>query len=789
MTETECIALKRSAFETYFQELNAQQRQAVFSVTGPVLVLAGAGSGKTTAIIQRIVNMIHFGDGYMQADAYLSAEDAAWLREYREGTVPADLERMREILAVRPIRPWNILAITFTNKAAGEMRARLASTLGEEMAGQVNASTFHSACVRILRRSIALLGYGNDFVIYDTDDAKRLMKNCLAENNVSEKQFPPRTVIQEISRAKDAMVSPEQMQEDSAGDYRKMMIAKLYAAYQRHLQESNALDFDDIIYLTVELFQKHPEELEKYQDRYRYVLVDEYQDTNHAQYQLVSLLTRQNKNLCVVGDDDQSIYRFRGATIENILGFEAEFPNCSVIRLEQNYRSTQTILDAANSVIANNEGRKEKHLWTELGTGDKIVWYQADDEADEAAYVVESIQKSVQNGGTYGENAILYRMNAQSNALERVLIRKDIPYRIYGGTRFYDRKEIRDMIAYMSIVENPSDIVRFGRIVNEPKRGIGDATVALIENITSDLHVSPLEVMQNVDDYPVLSKKAQALKKFAQMWTDLQNASLEMTLEEFLDYLLDKTGYRTAMQALGEEGELRLENIEELKSSMHTYEESAEEATLSGFLEEISLYTDVDKYEPDQDVVMLMTVHSAKGLEFSNVYLVGMEQGVFPGMRSMDSKDDVEEERRLAYVALTRAKKHLTISTTSSRMLFGMTMRNLPSQFLKEIDSSLIAVEKKQRSFGQKAVSRAPEPVQSMFLQRQMTAQKSAKPSPSGTIDLRVGDRIRHKTFGEGTILSMEKMGNDTMLEIGFDLVGTKKIMANFARSKFQKLS
>ncbi len=789
MTETECIALKRSAFETYFQELNAQQRQAVFSVTGPVLVLAGAGSGKTTAIIQRIVNMIYFGDGYMQADAYLSAEDTAWLQEYREGTVPADLERMREILAVRPIRPWNILAITFTNKAAGEMRARLASTLGEEMAGQVNASTFHSACVRILRRSIALLGYGNDFVIYDTDDAKRLMKNCLAENNVSEKQFPPRTVIQEISRAKDAMVSPEQMQEDSAGDYRKMMIAKLYAAYQRHLQESNALDFDDIIYLTVELFQKHPEELEKYQDRYRYVLVDEYQDTNHAQYQLVSLLTRQNKNLCVVGDDDQSIYRFRGATIENILGFEAEFPNCSVIRLEQNYRSTQTILDAANSVIANNEGRKEKHLWTELGTGDKIVWYQADDEADEAAYVVESIQKSVQNGGTYGENAILYRMNAQSNALERVLIRKDIPYRIYGGTRFYDRKEIRDMIAYMSIVENPSDIVRFGRIVNEPKRGIGDATVALIENITSDLHVSPLEVMQNVDDYPVLSKKAQALKKFAQMWTDLQNASLKMTLEEFLDYLLDKTGYRTAMQALGEEGELRLENIEELKSSMHTYEESAEEATLSGFLEEISLYTDVDKYEPDQDVVMLMTVHSAKGLEFSNVYLVGMEQGVFPGMRSMDAKDDVEEERRLAYVALTRAKKHLTISTTSSRMLFGMTMRNLPSQFLKEIDSSLIAVEKKQRPFGQKAVSRAPEPVQSMFLQRQMTAQKSAKPSPSGTIDLRVGDRIRHKTFGEGTILSMEKMGNDTMLEIGFDLVGTKKIMANFARSKFQKLS
>lgn len=746
--------------QSLIKDLNPQQMEAVKYYGQALLIGAGAGSGKTRVLTRRIAWLLAHG---------------FWAS--------------------------SILAITFTNKAAAEMRERLAALVGPE-AEHMWISTFHSACVRILRRDGKEIGLTSGFSIYDTADCERLIKLISGDLNIDTKRYTPRMLLGKISDCKNSLTSWQDQLKSvncdykpgqrgyqvSAGDVDEL-VAVVYAEYQHRLAMANAVDFDDLIMRTVELFQRCPQVSEYYRHKFRYIFVDEYQDTNHAQYQLVSLLTRQNKNLCVVGDDDQSIYRFRGATIENILGFEAEFPNCSVIRLEQNYRSTQTILDAANSVIANNEGRKEKHLWTELGTGDKIVWYQADDEADEAAYVVESIQKSVKNGGTYGENAILYRMNAQSNALERVLIRKDIPYRIYGGTRFYDRKEIRDMIAYMSIVENPSDIVRFGRIVNEPKRGIGDATVALIENITSDLHVSPLEVMQNVDDYPVLSKKAQALKKFAQMWTDLQNASLKMTLEEFLDYLLDKTGYRTAMQALGEEGELRLENIEELKSSMHTYEESAEEATLSGFLEEISLYTDVDKYEPDQDVVMLMTVHSAKGLEFSNVYLVGMEQGVFPGMRSMDAKDDVEEERRLAYVALTRAKKHLTISTTSSRMLFGMTMRNLPSQFLKEIDSSLIAVEKKQCPFGQKAVSRAPEPVQSMFLQRQMTAQKSAKSSPSGTIDLRVGDRIRHKTFGEGTILSMEKMGNDTMLEIGFDLVGTKKIMANFARSKFQKLS
>ena len=783
MTEAECIALKQKAFQTYFSSLNPQQQQAVFSVNGPVLVLAGAGSGKTTAIISRIVNMIYFGDGYARADGFLPEEDARWLRAYIDGTVSEDADRLREILAISPIRPWNILAITFTNKAAGEMRARLASTLGEEIASSVNASTFHSACVRILRRSISLLGYSSDFAIYDADDARRLMKNCLADANISEKQFPPRSVIQEISRAKDAMISPAQMLENAGGEYRQTTIAKLYAIYQRHLLESNALDFDDIIYLTVELFRRFPEELAKYQYRFPYVLVDEYQDTNHAQYQLISLLTHASGNFCVVGDDDQSIYRFRGATIENILGFEEEFPNCQVIRLEQNYRSTQTILDAANSVIANNDGRKEKHLWTDAGAGEKITWYRASDEADESAYVVKQIENSVKQGSKYSDHAILYRMNAQSNMLERALVRSGVPYRIYGGTRFYDRKEIRDIIAYMSIVENPSDRVRFERIVNEPKRGIGDATLTLIQNITQDLHLSPLEVMQNVDQYPVLSKKAAALKKFAVIWEELIAAEREMPLEKFLDIVLEKTGYRDALEHMGEEGAFRLENIEELKSSMLTYEKEAEEPSLGGFLEEISLYTDVDKYEPDQDVVMLMTVHSAKGLEFQNVYLVGMEQGVFPGNRSMDSQEDLEEERRLAYVALTRAKKKLTLTTAASRMLFGTTMRNPQSQFLTEIDRSLLKQETSQKQSLRGISAQKPESLQSISLQQQMAASKPKKYQAVPKV-FHVGERVRHASFGDGTVLAITKMANDAMLEVGFDQVGTKRLMASHPKIK-----
>lgn len=784
MTEAECIALKQQAFRKYFHSLNEQQQQAVFSVNGPVLVLAGAGSGKTTAIISRIVNMIYFGDGYAQADGYLPEEDAVWLQAYIDGKEPEDVERLREILAIASIRPWNILAITFTNKAAGEMRARLASTLGEELASSVHASTFHSACVQILRRSIERLGYGSDFAIYDADDSRKLMKSCLADCNVSEKQFPPRGIVQEISNAKDAMISPEEMWEDAGEDYRKQTVARLYAAYQRHLRESNALDFDDIIYLTVELFRRFPEELAKYQYRFPYVLVDEYQDTNHAQYQLISLLTHASGNLCVVGDDDQSIYRFRGATIENILGFEEEFPDCTVIRLEQNYRSTQNILDAANSVIANNTGRKSKHLWTNAGAGEKITWYRAADESDESAYVSDTILKQVKAGEKYSDHAILYRMNAQSNMLERALVHKGIPYRIYGGTRFYDRKEIKDILAYMSIVENPNDRVRFERIVNEPKRGIGNATLALLLQISQDLHLSPLEVLQNVEQYPALSKKKTALKKFAELWEALITAEREQPLEQFLDTILEKTGYHGMLESMGEEGTFRLENIEELKTSILTYQNEAEEASLGGFLEEISLYTDVDKYEPDQDTVMLMTVHSAKGLEFRNVFLVGMEQGVFPGNRSLSTPQDLEEERRLAYVALTRAKEKLTLTTAASRMLFGMTMRNPPSQFLEEIDKSLLEEKTSRRQSKRGIPAGNAESVQSISLLQQQMAASKKRVYQAQPKEFHVGERVRHAVFGDGTVLSIIKMANDAMLEVGFDQVGTKRLMASHPKIK-----
>lgn len=784
MTEAECIALKQQAFRKYFHSLNEQQQQAVFSVNGPVLVLAGAGSGKTTAIISRIVNMIYFGDGYAQADGYLPEEDAVWLQAYIDGKEPEDVERLREILAIAPIRPWNILAITFTNKAAGEMRARLASTLGEELASSVHASTFHSACVQILRRSIERLGYGSDFAIYDADDSRKLMKSCLADCNVSEKQFPPRGIVQEISNAKDAMISPEEMWEDAGEDYRKQTVARLYAAYQRHLRESNALDFDDIIYLTVELFRRFPEELAKYQYRFPYVLVDEYQDTNHAQYQLISLLTHASGNLCVVGDDDQSIYRFRGATIENILGFEEEFPDCTVIRLEQNYRSTQNILDAANSVIANNTGRKSKHLWTNAGAGEKITWYRAADESDESAYVSDTILKQVKAGEKYSDHAILYRMNAQSNMLERALVHKGIPYRIYGGTRFYDRKEIKDILAYMSIVENTNDRVRFERIVNEPKRGIGNATLALLLQISQDLHLSPLEVLQNVEQYPALSKKKTALKKFAELWEALITAEREQPLEQFLDTILEKTGYHGMLESMGEEGTFRLENIEELKTSILTYQNEAEEASLGGFLEEISLYTDVDKYEPDQDTVMLMTVHSAKGLEFRNVFLVGMEQGVFPGNRSLSTPQDLEEERRLAYVALTRAKEKLTLTTAASRMLFGMTMRNPPSQFLEEIDKSLLEEKTSRRQSKRGIPAGNAESVQSISLLQQQMAASKKRVYQAQPKEFHVGERVRHAVFGDGTVLSIIKMANDAMLEVGFDQVGTKRLMASHPKIK-----
>lgn len=791
MAEETTIELKRAALNHYFQNLNTPQQQAVFHVNGPVLVLAGAGSGKTTAMIHRIVQMIHFGDGWVQANASITKEDAAYLKDYITDKQPADLERLCSILAVQPIQPWHILAITFTNKAANELRSRLLQAIGEECASMLHASTFHSACVRILRRSISKLGYDSNFTIYDTDDSQRLMKSCIADADVSEKQFPPRAVLTEISLAKDRMCSPEYFCIEAGSDYRKMVIGKLYKEYQNRLKSANALDFDDLIYKTVELLESFPEELEYYQNRFRYIMVDEYQDTNHAQFRLVQLLSQKHQNLCVVGDDDQSIYRFRGATIENILNFEKQFQNAVVIRLEQNYRSTKTILEAANDVIAHNAGRKEKTLWTDLEDGKKIIWYKAVDETDESRFVAEKIAKEVQNGASYQDFAVLYRMNAQSNNIERMFVKEKIPYHIYGGTRFYDRKEIKDVLAYMTILYNPFDMVRFKRIVNEPKRGIGDATMEMLENITRDLGISPIDVMRDSETYPVLSKKVAHLKKFALMVDELTDAVKTMQLDEFFDLLLQKTGYADYLKNMGEEGKIRLENVQELKSNILKYMKESELPSLENFLEEVSLYADAEQTETAPDTVSMMTIHAAKGLEFKTVFLIGMEENIFPSARSINSLDenDLEEERRLAYVAITRAKKQLCVSTTDRRMLFGMTTSNPRSRFLGEIQGD--CMEQVQSKKNVAAGTRKVEMVQSISLQQQLASRRNHHPQKTAakSVNYSVGTRVRHKIFGEGTILSITDMANDSMLEIGFDQVGTKKVMANFASSKMQVIS
>ena len=791
MAEETTIELKRAALNHYFQNLNTPQQQAVFHVNGPVLVLAGAGSGKTTAMIHRIVQMIHFGDGWVQANASITKEDTAYLKDYIADKQPADLERLCSILAVQPIQPWHILAITFTNKAANELRNRLLQAIGEECASMLHASTFHSACVRILRRSISKLGYDSNFTIYDTDDSQRLMKSCIADADVSEKQFPPRAVLTEISLAKDRMCSPEYFCIEAGSDYRKMVIGKLYKEYQNRLKSANALDFDDLIYKTVELLESFPEELEYYQNRFRYIMVDEYQDTNHAQFRLVQLLSQKHQNLCVVGDDDQSIYRFRGATIENILNFEKQFQNAVVIRLEQNYRSTKTILEAANDVIAHNAGRKEKTLWTDLEDGKKIIWYKAVDETDESRFVAEKIEKEVQNGASYQDFAVLYRMNAQSNNIERMFVKEKIPYHIYGGTRFYDRKEIKDVLAYMTILYNPFDMVRFKRIVNEPKRGIGDATMEMLENITRDLGISPIDVMRDSETYPVLSKKVAHLKKFALMIDELTDAVKTMQLDEFFDLLLQKTGYADYLKNMGEEGKIRLENVQELKSNILKYMKESELPSLENFLEEVSLYADAEQTETAPDTVSMMTIHAAKGLEFKTVFLIGMEENIFPSARSINSLDenDLEEERRLAYVAITRAKKQLCVSTTDRRMLFGMTTSNPRSRFLGEIQGD--CMEQVQSKKNVAAGTRKVEMVQSISLQQQLASRRNHHPQKTAakSVNYSVGARVRHKIFGEGTILSVTDMANDSMLEIGFDQVGTKKVMANFASSKMQVIS
>ena len=788
MSMNEFDVLKRRCLERFFGSLNDMQQKAVFKVHGHLLILAGAGSGKTTVLINRIANMIYFGDACeYEDDRPHGSEDIEFLKAYADGKTD-DSPRLAEIISHSAVNPWNILAITFTNKAANELKDRLASMLGETD-GQVRAATFHSACARILRAECERLGYKSSFTIYDTDDCHRLIKNVMKELDISEKIFPPRAMMSAISAEKNRMVSPEEFYKKSIDDVRNREIARIYKAYNTRLFEANAMDFDDILVNTVRLFEQNDDVLDHYQNLYKYILVDEYQDTNNVQFKLIEMLARKYGNLCVVGDDDQSIYRFRGATIENILNFEKTFPcdpETDVIRLEQNYRSTQNILSTANELIAHNEGRKGKTLWTDMGDGEKVVEHQAVNERAEARYIAGIIKENAEKGIKYSSHAVLYRMNAQSNIIEQTFIREGIPYTVFGGLKFYDRKEIKDILAYLAVIHNPTDVLRLRRIINEPKRGIGDATVTAVEQIASDLGESPLQILRDCESYAPIAKKSKVLLGVAEIFDKLIEASETMKPSELLDEALSVTGYADMLEAHGEEGRNRLENIAELKSTMINYEETAEEPTLDGFLEEISLYTDIDKFDPDADSVSLMTIHSAKGLEFDYVFVPGMEENVFPSARSSETTEELEEERRLAYVAMTRARKRLWLVHSAMRMLYGRTNVNRPSRFLSELPEDTVEHTKEEPPAGFGAPRRPQKPDYSHEASDVLERRRRSMAQTDSSASFKAGDTILHPKpdWGRGVVISATPMGGDTLLEIAFDTCGTKKIFANHVKLK-----
>ena len=692
----EFCALRDAYIEKQFGRLNDMQRQAVFTTDGPLLILAGAGSGKTTVLVNRIANLIRFGSahGSRQTPRPATEEDVKALRNaIMTGTAaPGWLDGM---LRQNAVRSWNVMAITFTNKAAGELKERLRRMLGGEEGDEVFASTFHSACVRILRRWAEEIGYPRSFTIYDTDDSQRVMKAVYKDLNVDDKFLPIKAAINQMSRWKDQLVSPEQALASPAKDTKGALTARIYAAYEKRLKEAGAFDFDDLIYQTVQLLAEHPDVREFYQNKYRYLLVDEYQDTSVAQFRLVSLLTGPERNICVVGDDDQSIYRFRGATIENILNFEKLYPGTKTIRLEQNYRSTSNILNAANCVIQHNTERKGKTLWTDNGEGDKVQVYTAENEQDEASHIADVIGQHLKAGGHLADHAILYRMNAQSAPIESYFTRAGIPHKIVGGQRFNDRKEVKDIHSYMSIVANPRDDVRLRRIINEPARKIGATTVEVIADLAGQEGVSMLDIISHADQYAKLSRAVMPLLKFWQIYQRLQDSLETRTLDEFAADVIELTGYKAMLEADAAKGHEdaadRLQNLGQLVNNVKNYcDQHGEEATLEGYLEDIALISDIDSYNESADQVVLMTIHSAKGLEFPYVFLIGMEEGVFPSEMSKYSEADLEEERRLAYVGITRAKKELYISNSVSRMLYGRTQRNEPSRFLREIEPEYI---------------------------------------------------------------------------------------------------
>lgn len=793
MDYTKLTKLRNRLMENEFSRMNNMQQEAVFTTKGPVLILAGAGSGKTTVLVNRIANLVSWGSAYnsgyfkeeLSDDEIALIEDAA----YNKTEVPLEIKKK---LFVNSAKPWQILAITFTNKAAGELKERIIARVPE--AADIWASTFHSSCARILRRYGDRLGYTNNFTVYDTDDQRRQMKEILKSMNVDEKILPHRSVLTEISRAKDKLQSPEDFAKEAFNDSRRITIAKAYAVYAERLKNSDAMDFDDLIYNTVRLFQENNDVLEYYQNLFKYIMVDEYQDTNMAQYRLISMLAEKNRNICVVGDDDQSIYKFRGATIENILSFEENYPDGKVIRLEQNYRSTQTILDAANGVIAHNEERKGKTLWTDNPKGDKIVVHTASSERDEAKYITDIILDEVEKGRKFSDFAVLYRTNAQSNIIEQNMARSGIPHRLIGGHRFYDREEIKDMTSYLQVVSNPSDNIRLRRIINKPKRAIGPATVDKASEIAAVTGESLYYVISHADQYEPLKRAVPKLQKFTKLIEDLIEYAEDedTTICQLYNEILERTDYIECLKKEKEDSESRIENINELMTNIKNYEDdNPEDATLSGFLEDIALLSDIDNYDADADSVVLMTLHSAKGLEFPVVFIPGAEEGIFPGMQSIANPNELQEERRLAYVGITRAKEKLYIIHAQERMLYGSTSRNMLSRFVNEIPKELAEVTSSvvKTSFASPTSYSSKSGANSGFLNSTFAKANSfanktypSPATPKKSASYKAGDQVMHKAFGKGMVVSATPMANDTMLEIAFDKVGTKKLMANFAK-------
>lgn len=775
--QSQICEIRNQIIKNEFKRMNDMQLKAVLSVNGPLLILAGAGSGKTTVLVNRIANLIKFGSAYGSNDVEGRIYDNTLnlLNAYLNGdeSVYGDLKR---ILSVDAPWPSEILAFTFTNKAANELKERLSLRIGEA-ANDIWAGTFHSICVRILRRNAELLGFSKHFTIYDTDDSKRVMKDCQRLLNIDDKFLPHKSILAEISHAKDMLVPPEEFLNLGSGNYREKQIGECYSKYQNLLKNADAMDFDDIIFYTVKLLKENDDVREYYQKKFRYVLVDEYQDTNHAQFMLTKLLSEGYNNICVVGDDDQSIYKFRGATIENILNFEKNFKNSTVIRLEQNYRSTQNILDAANAVISNNEQRKGKNLWTANGTGDKIKVNTLEDEYGEAKFIADEIMQIIdKSNGTlkFGDFAVLYRMNSMSSSVERSFVRSGIPYRIIGGHKFYDRMEIKDLIAYLSVIVNHDDSVRLERIVNVPKRGIGATTLQKAKEIADGLGVSLFQVFKTADEYNALSRSSQKLLEFTNLiesFTDL--LTRESPSSVFIS-LIEEIGYKAHLESDREKLDERLQNLDELNSNLIRFKEENPDSDLADFLEEVALMTDIDNYNAETDAVVLMTLHASKGLEFPVVFIPGLEEGIFPGMQSFYDSSEIEEERRLAYVGITRAKEKLYLLNARSRMIFGSTKYNRPSRFLDELPkdcSEILNKPKKPIHNTYDRKSQQQKPVSRGFGIGTATSKPTEK--------FIVGETVVHRVFGKGMIISLKPMGNDIMMEIAFEKIGTKKIMAN----------